>query len=166
MDNLAEEWVDVPKYESYYQISNYGNFAKKTKDGRIIRKLNSATPYLSVSCKDIDGTGQKSIYIHKLVAKVFIGDRPDGMIIRHLDGNKYNNKVTNLSYGTPEQNYLDLIKHKTHKGSNNGRSILNENSAFAIRFLVENRVTRQLLAKAFNVSEGCIDAVVTKRNWS
>ena len=91
MDKPQEVWMPVPNYESFYQVSNYGKFAVIKKDGRVLRKLNSATHYLSVSCRDIDGTGQKNLYIHTLVAKVFLGDRPDGMEIRHLDGNRFNN---------------------------------------------------------------------------
>jgi len=165
MENLNEIWTDLPKYEQHYQISNFGNFAKKTSSGFILRKLNSATQYLSVSLKDIDGTGQKSIYIHTTVAKLFIGDRPEGMVIRHLDGNKYNNKVSNLSYGYPKQNYEDLVKHKTNKGSNNGRAILNENSVNAIKFLIENKISTLLISKAFNISLGTVYAVKNGHNW-
>jgi hypothetical protein len=166
MEKLIEQWIDLPNYEDHYQISNFGNFAKKTKTGRLLRKLNSATHYLSVSLKNIDGTGQKCIYIHTTVAKLFIGERPDGMVIRHLDGNRYNNKVSNLQYGYPKQNYEDLIKHKTNKGSNNGRAILNENSAKAIKFLLQNNVSVKLLSNAFDVSIGTIYAIDKGRNWS
>ena len=166
MENLTEQWVDIPNYQGYYQISNFGNFARQTKTGRVLRKLNAATQYLSISLKDIDGTGQKTIYIHTTVAKLFIGDRPDGMVIRHLDGNRFNNKVSNLAYGFPEQNYQDTVRHGTHKGSNNGRSILNENSVLAINFLLKNDVPVALLAKAFNVTVQTIYAIKDGKNWS
>lgn len=39
-------------------------------------------------------------YIHQLVAQVFIGPRPVGKEINHIDGDKYNNHYTNLEYVT------------------------------------------------------------------
>ena len=166
MDNLIEQWADLPNYESHYQISNLGNFCRKIKTGRVFRKLNTATHYLSVSLKDIDGKGQKTIYIHTMVAKLFISERPDGMVIRHLDGNRFNNKVTNLAYGYPEQNYEDSKKHGTFKGSKNGRAILNENSAKAITYLLTQGISVQMLADAFCVSTQTIYKIKYGQSWN
>ena len=166
MLDLTESWVKVPGYEDFYEVSNHGRFAKLLPDGRQLRKLNSKTPYLSVSVKSLNGGPQKSLYIHKLVAQVFIGPRPDGLVIRHLDGNRYNNKVTNLAYGSVEQNYDDVKKHKTHWHENNGRAVLSERCVEAIRYLQENGLVRQTeLAKAFSVSDSTISAIVKGRNW-
>ena len=166
MDNLSEVWIPVPNYESFYQVSSHGRFARVVKDGRILRKINYATPYPSVSVKDIDGTGQKTFYIHMLVAKVFIGERPDFCVIRHLDGNKFNNCVSNLAYGTQEENYLDTKKHKVHAGENNSRALFNERSVRAIRSLKNDFNVRECdLAKAFDVTQSTIHAIVIGRNW-
>jgi hypothetical protein len=40
----------------------------------------------------------KTIYIHHLVAETFIGKRPEGLVIDHIDGNKHNNRADNLRY--------------------------------------------------------------------
>jgi hypothetical protein len=166
MSDLVESWVKVPGYEDFYEVSNHGRFAKLLPDGRQLRKLNSKTPYLSVSVKSLDGKPQKSLYIHKLVAQVFIGPRPDGLVIRHLDGDRYNNKATNLAYGSVEQNYADTKKHKTHWHENNGRAVLSERCVAAIRYLHINELVRQTeLAKAFGVTDSAISAVVKGRNW-
>lgn len=166
MDNLCEVWMPVPNYESFYQVSSHGRFARVVKDGRILRKINYATPYPSVSVKDIDGTGQKCFYMHSLVALVFIGPRPDFAVIRHLDGNKYNNTVTNLSYGTKEQNYEDTRKHKVHAGENNSRALLNERAVRAIKILNKDfNLDKYDLSKAFDVNQATVHAILTGRNW-
>jgi hypothetical protein len=46
----------------------------------------------------------KTIYLHTLVAESFIGVRPDGMVIDHIDGVKSNNCSTNLRYTTVSEN--------------------------------------------------------------
>jgi hypothetical protein len=166
MSDLIEIWTKVPGYEDFYEVSNHGRFAKLLPDGRQIRKLNFKTPYISVSVKSLNGEPQKSLYIHQLVAKVFIGPRPDGLVIRHLDGDRYNNKVTNLAYGSVEQNYHDTKKHKTHWHENNGRAVLSERCVNAIRHFHTNGLVRQTdLAKAFQVSNSTISAIIKGRNW-
>jgi len=166
MSDLSEVWAKVPGYEQFYEISNHGRFARIRPDGRVIRKLNSCTHYLSVSVKSINGGSQKCFYIHKLVAQVFIGNRPDGMVIRHLDGNRYNNRVDNLCYGTVLQNHEDSIKHGTYRHENNGRALLTERCVKAIKHLHnQNLVKSSDLAKAFEVSDSTICAIIKGRNW-
>ena len=45
--------------------------------------------------------------VASLVAFAFIGPRPDGNVVRHLDGNKDNNRADNLAYGTHQDNADD-----------------------------------------------------------
>jgi hypothetical protein len=166
MSDLFEIWAKVPNYEQFYEISNHGRFARLKPDGRVIRKLNICTHYLSVSVKSINKKPQKSLYIHKLVANVFIGARPDGMVIRHLDGNRYNNRVDNLSYGTVQQNIEDVKKHKTQWHENNGRALLTERCVNAIKYLHNEKIVcSRDIAKAFNVSDSTICSIIKGRNW-
>lgn len=52
-------------------------------------------------------------YVHALVASAFIGPRPDGQEVRHLDGDRLNPNVANLAYGTRSQNRIDCVQHGT-----------------------------------------------------
>ena len=56
-------------------------------------------------------TGMKTTYIHDLVAKVFLGERPQGHDIDHRDGNKLNNSVSNLHYVTRKENQMNPNNH-------------------------------------------------------
>lgn len=120
---MKEEWRDIPGYEGQYQVSNLGDvksIPRKFYDstGRIQNikgKMLSKTP-------DKDGyyrcglskKGKVSNYfVHKLVAICFLGDRPDNFQVNHIDGNKNNNKVSNLEYCTMRDNI-------THKNTKNG----------------------------------------------
>ncbi len=47
---------------------------------------------------------RKTIYIHTLVAESFLGVRPEGMVIDHIDGDKSNNHLSNLRYVSVEDN--------------------------------------------------------------
>lgn len=57
--------------------------------------------------------GSRSYNVHVLVAETFIGPRPDGMQIDHIDRDGTNNHVSNLRYVTPAENVNN--RHVTDK---------------------------------------------------
>lgn len=69
--------------------------------------------YLRVLLRRDDG---RRIFrdIHRLVAEAFIGPCPEGHQVRHMDGNRTNSVLSNLTYGTCRDNQLDSIAHGTH----------------------------------------------------
>lgn len=52
--------------------------------------------------------------VHHLVAEVFIGPRPEGMLVCHRNDDPLDNRITNLYYGTKQENEKD----KTRNGFN------------------------------------------------
>jgi hypothetical protein len=53
-------------------------------------------------------------FVHRLVLAAFVGPCPEGMEVRHLDGNPANTRLANLRYGTHSENELDKVRHGTH----------------------------------------------------
>lgn len=49
--------------------------------------------------------------VHSAVMLAFVGPRPAGLEVRHLDGNPKNNVLSNLAYGTAGQNRIDAYEH-------------------------------------------------------
>lgn len=68
--------------------------------------LNKKTGYHQVSIRKtgMTGFGGFTKYVHDLVAEQFIGPRPEGYDIDHVDGNRSNNHYTNLEYVTRQEN--------------------------------------------------------------
>jgi len=56
--------------------------------------------------------------VHALVAITFLGPRPEGYEIRHLNGDPTDSRAENLAYGTHSENMLDKVKHGTHHLAN------------------------------------------------
>ena len=119
-----EMWTSVPGYEGFYEVSNFGNARSLTRfvpygkykgmtyTGRDL-KLFVSGAYLSVKLARAGVT--KTAYVHELVLLAFAGRRPamEGRCeIRHLDGDKFNNRVSNLAYGTAKENMADRKLHK------------------------------------------------------
>lgn len=68
--------------------------------------------------------GKRKVYlVHKLVAEKYLGPKPTpAHEVRHLDGNRQNNSVSNLCWGTRKENAADRTKHGNCKAAENGKS--------------------------------------------
>ncbi len=116
-----EQWIGIPGYE-HYEVSDKGNvhsLPRKTKAGMrggcILKPALTSSGYLAVALFR-DNT-RKTWNVHKLVMFAFRGPCPEGQEIRHLDGNRLNNVLTNLKYGTRSDNRLDSVLHGTHRNT-------------------------------------------------
>ena len=115
MAEPIEQWLPVPGYELCYQVSSAGRVWSipryKTRGG-YLRPSVSRWGYLQVGlCRD---SKTSTRFVHCLVAAAFLGPRPDGLEVRHLDGNPRNNVVPNLRYGTKSENAQDRLRHGHH----------------------------------------------------
>ena len=113
---LDENWRAAIGFEGRYEVSDLGRVRSLPRPRVRAARLLAANPgdngYPIVSLRR-DGQGH-SRRVHVLVAEAFIGPRPPGQVIRHLDGDSLNNSLTNLAYGTPSENIKDQVRHGTH----------------------------------------------------
>ncbi len=117
---MEEIWKEIKGFDGKYSVSNYGrirqnNFIHYANNGqiykyeeKIIKPFTWQSRYLRV---DLQHTRKirLSTYVHKLVAEYFIGPRPTGYQIDHIDGNYLNNEATNLRYVTVKENMNNPI---------------------------------------------------------
>lgn len=109
-----EEWKDIPGFNSY-QVSNLGNirtigrmvvnkgqFERKIS-ARNLAPMNNGRGYLAASIQ-IKGQGKKNLYIHRLVASLFIPNPDNLPEVNHIDGDKSNNNISNLEWVSTQQN--------------------------------------------------------------
>lgn len=82
------------------------------------------------------GGVDKARRVHKLVALAFLGERPDGMVVCHNDGDRKNNAVSNLRYDTPSANTRDSMRHGTFvpkRGEKHGHASITDDDARTIK---------------------------------
>lgn len=109
-----EIWKTIDEFP-IYEVSCSARVRNiKTKKILSVQK-SSAYPRVSLVTKE----KPKGItnYIHRLVAKAFIPNLENKPTVDHIDGNKYNNHVSNLRWATyKEQNKnIRFVKTKSHK---------------------------------------------------
>lgn len=104
--------------------------------------------------------------VHNTVCTAFHGPRPDGLIVRHLDGNMVNNHADNLTWGTQEENEADKRLHGTApQGENHGAAKLAERDVIYIREAIARGVPVAVLARKFDVVHSTIGNIKDRKTW-
>lgn len=112
-----------------------------TRDGRVtlcgveVRQEPNADGYPSVRLT-LNGHRTR-LAVHRLVAWVYLSPRPDPFHeVRHLNGNKADNRVENLAWGTRKQNAADREQHgRTSRGASHSAAIKASNLGRSTRLV-------------------------------
>jgi len=106
---IAEEWRVC--FESY-EISNHGRCRRRLKNGEYSH-LDGSISNRGYRYFQVQRNGKRlNKLFHHMVARYFIGSRPEGLVIDHIDQNKTNNNVRNLRYVTQEQNMRNTARYR------------------------------------------------------
>lgn len=98
----VEEWSEIPGAAGY-KISNFGNVIGML-GGKYKTPVNhKGYPMIRIPARKFCQS------LHKVVADLFIGPRPEGMQINHIDGNKLNSRWDNLEYISCKDNINHAI---------------------------------------------------------
>lgn len=116
---MKEIWKKIEGW-SGYSVSDLGRIRqevyikyKHTKPGILHLKIRNRYPTVSLS----GGNGNsKNKPVHQLVLEAFVGPRPKGMISRHLNDIKKDNRLSNLRWGTQKQNIEDAVVNGKDQG--------------------------------------------------
>lgn len=175
---MEEEWRDIEGYEGIYQISNLGRVRSlsrivarnrggpKKQAGQILSITVRKGPYLGVT---LSKNGRKKNFtIHRLLARHFIAN-PAGLAeVNHIDGNKFNNCLSNLewvTHGGNSKHAYDLGLNKGPWGEKNFSSKLTALSVQAIRTLIACGVEQKFLASHYGVHNSTISAIHLRKKW-
>jgi len=179
MTSIIEQWKPVPGYEGLYEVSDRGRVRsvdrwlncrdgqRQWHRGRLLKQVDNGNGYQGVSLSNLcEGTRPKRFYVHFLVLDAFVGPRPDEHQAAHGDGNRLNNRLSNLRWATVSENIADKLKHGTHQlGEQNPVAVLNEADVISIRQNYRYGLG-STLAQQYGVDPGTIYAVVKRKNWA
>lgn len=112
---MVEEWRPVVGYEGWYSVSNLGRVRRdvggtRTYAGRICKPYERREGYQFVGICAGSHSSLKHRSVHQLVAEAFIGPRPPGTGVNHLNNIRSDNRPENLEWATPKQNTAHALK--------------------------------------------------------
>lgn len=109
LDN--ETWKRASPFN--YEVSNYGN-VRKADTKRQIKPITKKDGYQQISFWD--SKNKHVFYLHRVVGKLFVPGYFDGAVIDHIDGNRSNNKASNLRWMSQKENIWESFKFgKQHR---------------------------------------------------
>lgn len=152
---MIEIWKNCRDFPAY-QVSSQG----RVKRGpRVLNGTVTARGYRNFSV-----TGGRIVQLHRQVLIAFRG--AEGEVARHVNGDSLDNRLTNLVWGTPADNYADSVKHGTNcKGESHGNSKLDSQKVMCIRQSLEKGVSQRRVAEEYGVHQYTIYAIAKGKTW-
>ncbi len=177
MDQTLEQWRPVVGYEGFYEVSDQGRVKSLGRRGevrpgvwrsweaKILKpqpggRRNENRVHVRLSK---DGKVDSFLVAH-LVARAFIGPRPEGQLVLHGDKGRNDNSAANLYYGNHSRNNgADRWRDGTAiAGESNNKAKLTEAQVLEIRASSRRQVE---LAEEYGVRQGTISAIKRRRIW-
>lgn len=142
----------------------YGDGAIYGARGRL-RAKPDADGYMRVRLT-VDGK-RTPYFVHRVVLLAFIGDPPTPRHqARHLNGDRTDNHLANLAWGTPRENSADRARHgTTARGERNGYAKLTDDNVAAARVLRAAGWSQQRIANLLGVTQSAISRIEHGQTW-
>ena len=103
------EFRKIPSLMFLYEVNCDGTIFRNARSKRVLKchkhSHNSNSEYW---CLNVIIKGKiRKVYIHKVVAECWLGSKPVGYEVDHIDRNSLNNHWTNLRYVTKREQMLN-----------------------------------------------------------
>lgn len=173
----SEQWLDIEGWPGY-EVSDFGRVRSWKQRGKIRRTwvIDRAVPprilrhdirngYPSVLLVSTEnGRAWKSV--HRLVLGAFIGQMPSTVHAAHGDGDKTNNRLTNLRWASPAENNADKANHGTRQnGEKAGTAKLTWEAVAEIRSRRASGEGLVAVARRFGVCVNTITSITSFKTW-
>jgi hypothetical protein len=177
LDDAGRDWSwafvafrDVPGWPGYVASTQGHVFSCRTNGGKLGDRWHFRCPTLSRDGYLQLGVHQnrRSLFtgVHSLVLSAFEGRCPPGLQVRHGNGNRTDNRIDNLRWGTPRENIGDREAHgNTARGERNGRAKLRRADAEELRRLRGQGWTFMRLARWFGISKRQAGRIINHETW-
>jgi hypothetical protein len=179
-----ELWCPVVEWEGFYEVSSLGRV--RSCERRVMRSASArrGPSLVTIQSKIRRPThgGKQSPYprvylwrehigvskmVHHMVLEAFVGPKPPDAVANHIDGNKQNNRVSNLqwcsrSYNNVHAMDIGLVQmrgeaHFAHKYSTE--------QVRAIRHMAKDGMSLVAIAKHCEMPLGTVFNIVRRKTW-
>jgi hypothetical protein len=174
-DQQLVQWQAIPGWEGFYEVSDHGevrSLKRLSRCNSVHTGMRVMGGKILVAAKDGHGYDHvhlsalgviKSYKVASLVLLAFSGPPAGGELGRHLNGNRSDNRLVNLIWGSHAENMADRDRHgTTAKGESRGMSKISAEEALYIYNSDENGT---VLAERFGIAKSKISDIRRGRTW-
>ena len=156
---------DFPDYSITKDGRVWSNPRKYRRKGRWLKFKTDSDGYYQVTL--CFNTKKFSCQVHRLVLTTWDKSCPKGKQCRHLNGNKQDNRIVNLQWGTAKENTEDRDFHgTTARGEKIGNAKLTKSIVCEIKSMYRTkRYSHRKIAKLFLVGKTTITHLLNGDTW-
>ena len=159
IEGMPVEWRNAVGAPGY-RVSNTGLVTGPK--GFVLKQQSNLKGYAILSIHV--GPARVNVRVASMVAEAFIGPRPEGLHVAHLNGQKTDNRAENLAYVTPHENILHKYAHGTiQHGERAANHVLTTDQVIAIRAC---KLSDSQQAAIYGVSRHTIQKARTRVRWA
>lgn len=167
-----EIWKQIPGFPDY-EVSDSGRVRRPEphrnswcEPNHVLAPSKKRNGYLQYALVSALGY-TKYVGAHTLVLAAFVGPRPsEDHECAHFDGDKQNNRLTNLRWATRIENMADRDRHgTTYRGVKHHKCKLSPSQVLEIRALGESGRSQRAIAREFGISKPTVANIVHRRIW-
>ena len=150
---------EIEDFPGYFLLENGSIHNRK---GMTLKPMDNARGYLQVGLYNKGKRHMK--YVHRLVATHFLPNTENKPCINHKNGNKKDNRATNLEWCTYSENNKHTYETglASNKGNNNPRAKFTDEQIAEIRKL---QGRHEDIAKDFGVHQTTISKIKRGATW-
>lgn len=156
---MSEEWRAIPDFPKH-EASACGQIRRRGARSPH-RQFERPNGYIAVSI-----SGRK-YFVHRLVCAAFHGAPSDGLQASHENGDRSDNRASNLCWRTPSENNRLKRQHGTHiEGSACHTAKVTEAAVIAIRAAHRLGIgTHKTIADVFGIKRATVGDIINRRTW-
>jgi hypothetical protein len=161
-----EEWKPVVGLEDCYEVSSLGRirslprrlatwYGTRASHARILKTKVGKNGYLNIALQRNRELTHTTV--HAVVLKTFVGQPWPGQEVMHINGDRLDCRLSNLSWGTRKQNMFDQYRHGTRiSGERHPRAKLTNE---VVAYIKGSSLKGNELAKQLNLGTSTISRV-------
>lgn len=147
------EWAYIPGFNNRYIISKNAEIKSATgvNKGKLLSPSINKQGYAMIGLQTDPGKqNRKLVRVHRLMARTFLNELKDGDEVNHIDGNRSNNKLSNLEIISRDSNnkkYLDLNELGLSEEDISMLHNLCQNNNISIKDLIAQKLKEEVTNK-------------------
>ena len=161
---VMERWLPVVGFEGRYEVSDQGNIRSLStyQSSRYHRQVAGSVNgrgYRYVTL--FDGHAKHNVAVHRTVLEAFIGPCPSGHQGAHGNGDRTDNRLSNLRWASAKENIADRTAHgRTVRGVDQESAKLDDGTVRTIKRMREAGFSAYETARL-----ACVNPTTIKRIW-